>query len=952
MNKYHQINMVAAFAAISMFTDVTAQYNIKSATPRFELPVNMRDGEDYISKTIIFKMKPQYRSLCTIEDINYTPLKSVMMQMGVRSFSKIYPNEEPPIRPYNAMGEKLVDLSLMYEYVYTSELSLQQALDKIAALGVFEYVEPHVIPKLLYNVNDPSASSQYHIAKISAPQAWNISKGDTNVVIGIVDTGTEPNHPDLKNNIKHNYADKIDGIDNDADGYIDNFSGWDIGMGDNDPTWQSEPHGVHVSGIAAASTDNSTGIAGVGFKCKFLPVKVSDASGKLTGTYIGIQYAAAHGCKVISCSWGGTGGQYGQDIVNYATINKDALVVAAAGNTGDEALLYPAYYPNALGVAGTTSSDTKAAFSSYNYRVRICAPGASIYSTYSGGSYVSMSGTSMSTPCIAGAAAVVRSYFPGYSALQTAARLCVTADDIYALNSSALKNKLGSGRVNLYRALNDPAMPSISMTTRKMTDGNDDAFVINDTVSVTGIYTNFLAPTNNLTATLSIVAGTGAVTLLTAGPVNLGAIPTLGTGNNNGLPFKIKIKPTSGLNTVVTCKITYSDGIYTSFETFDIVVNVDYLNVYENDISTSITSKGMNGWNNSPPTQGLGFKYNGVNLMYDAGLMIGVPDSAVSDVIRGMTGISDKDFKSRVNIKRITTGALSDFDTDGYMSDSLALKPLWVGIHHKSYAWSTPADRKYIMYKYIIKNNGVSTLNNLFAGIAADWDIQGAGGDSNRTSYDNVNRMGYTYYTKANGYYAGIKLLSYSAPASAYAFDNIDGGTGINPNAGFSNLKKYTGLSTMRTDAGLIKPPGNDVMSLVSTGPIMLPPGDSVEVAFALLAGDNLADLKTSANNAQIKYDLLTAAPDLRSIKEYNLRSYPTPASGTTTIDINLPKAGRVELKLYNMIGQDIATIAAGEFTSGKHQFNLDVSRLNSGVYYYQLIAGDTKIVRKMVVSK
>ncbi|MBI2270749.1 MAG: S8 family serine peptidase, partial [Bacteroidetes bacterium] len=373
MDKHYQFAIATAFAGMLIFTGVTAQYNIKSTTPRFELPANTRDGEHHMNKTIIFKMKPQYRSLCSIEDVNYPPLKALMQQMGVQSFGKIYPHEEPPVRPYNGRGEKLVDLSLMYEYTYTADLTVQQGMDKVASLGAFEYVEPHVIPKLSYTVNDPSvASLQYHIAKISAPQAWDISKGDTNVVVGIVDTGTEPTHNDLKNNIKYNYADKIDGIDNDADGYIDNFRGWDTGMGDNDPTWQGDGHGVHCSGISSASTDNSLGVAGVGFKCKFMGVKAANASGSLVASYTGVQYAAAHGCKVISCSWGSpTSGQYGQDIVNYATFNQNALVVAAAGNSGDETLEYPGYYQNVLGVASTDAADKKSGFSSYNYRVRI-----------------------------------------------------------------------------------------------------------------------------------------------------------------------------------------------------------------------------------------------------------------------------------------------------------------------------------------------------------------------------------------------------------------------------------------------------------------------------------------------------------------------------------------------------------------------------------------------------
>ncbi|MCC6690352.1 MAG: S8 family serine peptidase, partial [Bacteroidia bacterium] len=283
-------------ATLLLISGVTAQKNIKSTTPRFQLPENTIEGTDYMSKTIILKVSNTYRSLCSDKDVNYPQLKLLMQELGVKSFGKIYPYEQQPRRMYNERGQKLTDLSLIYEYKYTTATPLQTALNKLAMLGIFDYAEPHVIPKLSYTVNDPSVNTQYHIAKISAPQAWDISKGDTTVIIGITDTGTDPNHPDLKENIKHNYNDPVDGVDNDGDGYIDNFSGWDVAMLDNDPTWQGSAHGVHVSGIAAASTDNSTGVAGVGFNCKFLPVKIADSGGNLIASYTGIQYAASHGC--------------------------------------------------------------------------------------------------------------------------------------------------------------------------------------------------------------------------------------------------------------------------------------------------------------------------------------------------------------------------------------------------------------------------------------------------------------------------------------------------------------------------------------------------------------------------------------------------------------------------------------------------------------------------------
>ncbi|MCC6690351.1 MAG: S8 family peptidase [Bacteroidia bacterium] len=971
MFKHYKITTVALIAASLLFTSATAQY-IKinqGSTPRYLVPASAHEGEDYISKTIILKVLPQYRSLCSSNDVNLPGLKAIMQQMGVSKFGKIYPNETAPVREYNRYGQKLVDISLIYEYTYTANVPLQQVLDKIASLGFCEYAEMHVIPKASYTVNDPSVNSQYHIAKISAPQAWDISKGDTNVVIGITDTGVEPNHPDLKANIKHNYNDKIDGIDNDGDGYIDNFSGWDVAMNDNNPTWPSggtagtPTHGIHVSGISAAVTDNSTGIAGVGFKCKFMPIKIADQTAALTASFTGIQYGASHGCKVINCSWGSEyWSQYGQDIINNATFNYDALVVAAAGNDGSEILNYPSYYQNVLSVAATTSTDKKASFSNYNYAVKISAPGNAIYSTLNGTSYGSMSGTSMASPVVAGAAAVVRSYFPSYNALQTSARLCVTADNIVGTglpNSAGLYgNKLGSGRVNLYRALNDPSAPSVLMTTRTITDGNDDAPVALDTLRISGIYTNFLAPTTNLTATISVLTATGYVTLIPGTTVaTLGAISTMGTGNNTANPFKVLIKSGTPLNTSVVFKITYNDGTYTSSETFDVVVNVDYLNVTVNSVNSSVTSRGRDGWNNDPPTQGLGFKYKGVNLMYDGGFMVGVPDSSVSDVARGTP--SNPDFISKTNIRRVITGALSDFDTEGYMNDSGAIKPIGLMIHHKSFAWSAPPDSKYIMYKYVITNKSNSTLSGLYAGLCVDWDIQGKGGDSNKLSYDAANRMGYTWYTPANGLYGGIKLLSKVAPANNYSFDNDSakqtGSSGIKPNSakGFTNRDKYIALSTMRTDAGNVFPPGNDVMNLVSTGPITLNVGDSIEVAFALLAGDNLNYLKTSAINAQTRYDnMTTGVPVVKTDNGYALQTYPNPSSGNTTVDVQLAQTGRMELKLFDVIGQEVALIAAGEFSGGNHRFTVDVSKLTNGVYYYRLVAGDTKLVSKMMVAK
>ena len=228
-------------------------------------------ANDYMSNTIIFKVKESFRPSCTEQGVNIASLQKGFNAINVVSVNKIFKNEQPPREKVNQYGKPLTDLSLIYECKYSSGAPIEKAITALLSSNVLEYAEPHFVPVTTYTTNDPQAttSGQYHICRIGAYGGWNTSKGDTNVIVGITDTGTEPTHPDLAANIKHNYADPINSIDDDFDGYVDNFSGWDVGMNDNNPTWQGDAHGVHVSGISSASTDNAIGIAGIGFKCKF-----------------------------------------------------------------------------------------------------------------------------------------------------------------------------------------------------------------------------------------------------------------------------------------------------------------------------------------------------------------------------------------------------------------------------------------------------------------------------------------------------------------------------------------------------------------------------------------------------------------------------------------------------------------------------------------------------------
>ncbi len=295
-----------------------------------------------------------------------------------------------------------------------------------------EYAEPDFLAEVLATVpDDPYFSSQWGLSAIQAEEAWDIETGASNpVIISIVDTGVNYNHPDL--------AGKV-------------LGGYDFVNNDNDPM-DDHSHGTHCAGIASAVTNNSLGIAGVSWHAFIMPFKVLDYRG--WGSYSdvasGITTAASWGADVISLSLGGTSNSATlENAVNYA-YDQGCFIVAATGNSGDETLLYPAACNKAMGVAATDQYDQRAYFSSYGSHVDISAPGVTILSTVRGTSYANKNGTSMATPHVTGLAALIWSKKPELTNDQVGEVITQTADDIYP---DGFDMYTGYGRINALTAM-------------------------------------------------------------------------------------------------------------------------------------------------------------------------------------------------------------------------------------------------------------------------------------------------------------------------------------------------------------------------------------------------------------------------------------------------------------------------------------------------------------------
>ena len=983
-------------ACIQFATVANAQQSAPlKARKQFALPAKVTEN-DYTPKTVVFKLKPQFRSIASPGFIQNPELQQVLNYVGVDNMAKKFPHHEAPREKFNSLGQAYADLSLIYQLKYTKDLNLVDVINQLLATGIMEFAEPHYIYQMHNFIpNDPAANSTStstgqngFFTRIRAYAAWDLalggSQGNANVIIGIVDSGTDTDHPDLASQFVHNAADPINGTDDDNDGYIDNYTGYDLGgadynnvVGDNDPNimGNNNDHGSHVSGCAAAATNNNVGVAGIGFNCKLLPVKCAadndtrgtGGAGYIIAGYEGITYASDHGAKIINCSWGGPGGgSFGQTIINYATVNKNVLVVASAGNSNLDEQNFPASYNYVLSVAATNASnDNKASFSTYHYSVDISTPGNAIYATVWNNSYTTMSGTSMSSPITAGGAGLVQSKYNYTNALQIGQRLKQTSDNHYTSGpnitgsgntGSAYQNRLGKGRMNLQRALTDPTAPSVVFANDVEVDHNDNVIVIGDTIFMTGDFVNYLDPTTNLTATVTAVAGATYVTSVD-NTTSLGVIATLATKNNNADPFRFKINAGTPQNATITFKVTLTDGTYTDSYFVNVIVNVDYINIAINDVATSITSKGKIGYNADGQQQGLGFTYMGTNLLYEAGLMIGSSATAVSDCFRGSTAsTSDVDFQSLVVVSKAIPSVKSDFDAHGRFNDVPASPTQKLVVSHSAYAWSSVGNRKYVIVEYVIKNSGTAALNTLFAGIAADWDIDATTSGKNKTDFDALTKMGYAYSTVAGGKFAGIKLLTTSAAPVFYGIDNTSGGGGgvdINDATDyFSTANKYTTLSTNRYQAGLTGPDGGDVISVMSSGPFNINAGDSVKVAFALIAGDDLNDIKTSADSAQFHYDGTHITGIAQTKDAIDVQVYPNPADNNLSFIFNTIKSENMEITLVNALGQTVKTIVRNNMASGYSKVNADVSDLPTGTYFYSINTGDKMTVGKIIISK
>jgi subtilisin family serine protease len=918
-------------------------------------------SQDYKSNIIVVKFREGSKLYDELTQVGETKAKAALESL-VGEF-RLEPAINPKLIDYaqkkftrfnrSSTPDFISHLRRIFLIKYGNDIDPALLSSKLSLAKDIEYAEPLFFRKIDSLPNDLKLSDQYYLGKIQAFAAWDSLRSDADtIVVGIIDTGVDIDHPDLKNNIFINYGEfgldsagmdkSSNGIDDDGNGYIDDYVGWDFcGKDNTSPDNNPRPgngHGTHVAGIVGAVANNSIGIAGVVPKVKILPVKVSNDdpfNSYVSKGYEGILYAGIMGAKVVNCSWGSeSASNLENDVVK--TVNAmDVCVVAAAGNSYRYSDYAPASFKGVLSVAAVDSNDIKAVFSNYSSNVDVSAPGVDIMSTVPGETYAAWDGTSMASPVASGVVALIRQQFPNLNYEQAYEVVKLTADNIDSLNPD-YAGYIGLGRVNAFKSItcNIDTLRSILFDgyTVRDDDGNN-LYELGEKLSVSFTFRSVLS--NLRKVYLKFDGNNPYIESVCQDSLFIGDFLLGERKTTDEICFTLSTTIPLDFNLRVNFTVYDSLG-KVGKATLTLPSNPSYKTMGFNNISTTFNSRGNIGFNDYPLNQqGIGFTHKkSNNILFEGALLAGVPPQRVSDVARSSNQnyqnrgfITDSIFSISFNPMLNYYWGRSKFHSSQDSTHSA------FNIEQNVYQSVLPEDSNQIFVSYNITNVSGENYDSLFVGLFFDWDIS-LMGQSDKAEYDWDFGFGYAFDASSDTLpYVGIKVFG-EFPVNFYAIDNDGrGDDSIGIYDGFTIAEKWKMLSSgkLRTKSRI-----TDVSYVISAGPIRISNGETKRVTFGLFAGKDLFELRRESLRSQVKASELGLISEtyLKLNAPYLVSVFPNPTKNELHLRVSFLKHEPLRISLFDFLGRLVEKVDFSDTSQATFEYQFDLSLQRTGNYY------------------
>ncbi len=808
-----------------------------------------------------------------------------------------------------------------WKFFFPEGSDMEALAAEAAQFKVVEDVCPDWLYVFDYEPNDPSYTAQWWLRKIDAPDAWNITRGDTAVLVGALDTGIDWNHPDLIDNIWVNPGEDIDDnhypvdttlgfwdtpgtfgdwdqIDNDDNGFINDFIGWDfvasgsVWPGEDGSTPDNNPmdfngHGTGCYGAMAAVSDNGVGGASVAYESRMMSLRSgytsSDGVGRtsLTAAANALAYAVDKNVDIINMSFGGNTPSNFMDNAIQSAWNNNVLLFGAAGNDGVSSRHYPADYDNVISVAALNSNDQRSGFSNWGNWVDVAAPGENCFTPWFDDGYDSWQGTSVASPIAAGVGALVISMFPEAGNSVWSEYVISTTDP---LNTD---HPVGSGRVNAYQAITQNYWPELVIESWSISDPDGNGHPdVGEEVEVTFELSN--APgwqeaeliMAEIDFTLpGVDFGTQSVMLGNLAPG--ASIDNL----DNPLTFTV---PEGDM-----------DGIF-------------------NQLDLSISC--------GPNEYEIG---ESVRLMLGTPPIIFVDDDGGDNLDRFLVENLDEQF---YNYLHWDVAALASAPSGDYLSEFEAI------------VWMTGEAEN------PLSDDEITALET-----AMDNDV-------------NLFLFGQTLDEQLSGtsFYSDYLYAQSGEGVTQNALDPVPGAGGPVIENGSLVLVGPGGASNS-VDPDVIEPitpavaayqyfGGEDVGGIFYDGETR----KHVYFAFAFeaVSGAGSTTPRLDVVNAIITdwWDLTDVEDEAEPVAvpgDFAIASvYPNPFNPATTVEIAVPRTTTVEVAVYDLLGREVATLHRGSLAAGAHSFSWSAEHMASGLYFAVMQADGQRHVARMMLTK